>query len=90
MPMAETFLQNAGMRDFAAEEWDRLCARDPSALAVAEINIETARKTCVPERLGLAAPDVICRGANIAADFSRRSDARQHACGQKGRSHRFF
>jgi len=40
MPMAETFLQNAGMRDFAAEEWDRLCARDPSALAVAEIDRE--------------------------------------------------
>ncbi len=38
--MAETFLANADTRDFAAEEWDRLCARDPSSLAVAEVDRE--------------------------------------------------
>ncbi|MCL4676237.1 MAG: AMP-binding protein [Pararhodobacter sp.] len=38
--MAEVFLKNAGTRDFAAEEWDRLCARDPASLAVAEIDRE--------------------------------------------------
>ena len=40
MLTVEPFLQNADTRDFAAEEWDRLCARDPSALAVAEIDRE--------------------------------------------------
>lgn len=34
--MAENYLKNAGARDFAAEEWDRLCARDLSSLAAAE------------------------------------------------------
>ena len=38
--MAETFLKDADTRDFAAEEWDRLCARDPEELAVAEIDSE--------------------------------------------------
>ena len=38
--MPEVFLKNSAERDFAAEEWDRLCARDPSELAVAEINRE--------------------------------------------------
>jgi len=38
--MAETYLKNSDARDFAAEEWDRLCARDPSSLAVAEIDRE--------------------------------------------------
>ncbi len=32
--------QNPGTNDFAAEEWVRLCARDPNALAVAEIDRE--------------------------------------------------
>ena len=36
--MAEVFLKNSAERDFATEEWDRLCARDPSELAVAEID----------------------------------------------------
>lgn len=40
MAMAETFLKNAETRDFAAEEWDRLSARDPAELAVAEIDRE--------------------------------------------------
>ena len=34
------FFKTPASRDFAAEEWDRLCARDPSALAVAEIDRE--------------------------------------------------
>ena len=38
--MAETYLKDADTRDFAAEEWGRLCARDPSSLAVAEIDRE--------------------------------------------------
>ncbi|WP_323036355.1 class I adenylate-forming enzyme family protein [Pararhodobacter sp.] len=38
--MAEVYLKNASTRDFAAEEWDRLCARDPASLAVAEIDRE--------------------------------------------------
>lgn len=38
--MARTYLENADTRDFAAEEWDRLCARDPASLAVAEIDRE--------------------------------------------------
>jgi len=38
--MAETYLKDASTRDFATEEWDRLCARDPSSLAVAEIERE--------------------------------------------------
>lgn len=38
--MAERFLDNPEARDFAAEEWDRLCARDPVELAVAEIDRE--------------------------------------------------
>ncbi len=40
MGMVETFLQDADKRDFAAEEWDRLCARDPKSLAVAELERE--------------------------------------------------
>jgi cyclohexanecarboxylate-CoA ligase len=40
MQMAETFLKDAATRDFAAEEWDRLCARDPNELAVAELERE--------------------------------------------------
>ena len=38
--MAETYLKDASTRDFASEEWDRLCARDPNSLAVAEISRE--------------------------------------------------
>ena len=34
--MVETFMKDGLDRDFAAEEWDRLCARDHASLAVAE------------------------------------------------------
>lgn len=38
--MAEIFLKDAGTRDFAAEEWDRLCGRDTASVAAAEIDRE--------------------------------------------------
>lgn len=38
--MAETVLQKSASRDYAAEEWARLCARDPNELAAAEIDRE--------------------------------------------------
>ena len=38
--MDDVYLSNADSRDFAAEEWDRLCARDPKSLAVAEVDRE--------------------------------------------------
>ena len=38
--MGELYLKDAANRDFAAEEWDRLCGRDPKEMAIAEIDRE--------------------------------------------------
>ena len=40
--MIETFLEDAVNRDFAAEEWDRLGARAPDELALAELEREVS------------------------------------------------
>jgi cyclohexanecarboxylate-CoA ligase len=38
--MLDMYLEKPDTRDFAAEEWDRLCARDPASMAVAELDRE--------------------------------------------------
>jgi cyclohexanecarboxylate-CoA ligase len=59
--MAERFLKDAGTRDFAAEEWDRLCARDPASLAVAELDREITVGALI-KQARLRAGQFIARG----------------------------
>ncbi|MDG1737171.1 MAG: AMP-binding protein [Paracoccaceae bacterium] len=59
--MAERFLKDAGTSDFAAEEWDRLCARDPASLAVAELDREITVGALI-KQARLRAGQYIARG----------------------------
>lgn len=62
MPMVDSYLPNANTRDFGAEEWSRLCARDPKSLAVAEIDREISVGELV-HRARVRAGQFIAQGA---------------------------
>ncbi|QMU59223.1 MAG: AMP-binding protein [Boseongicola sp.] len=59
--MAERFLRDSDTRDFAAEEWARLNARDPSELAVAEIDRELSVQELI-QQARMRAGQFIARG----------------------------
>ena len=60
--MDKAFIKNSNTRDFASEEWDRLCARNSSELAIAEIDREISVGELI-EKVRMRAGQFIAQGA---------------------------